>query len=167
MSIEVILVRHAIAYERNRTRWPDDHTRPLSPEGRKKFREAAAGLTKWLPAVDCVFTSPLTRTRETAEILEEIGGWPEARDSSDLAPQSSPTAVLAMLRAQHAKRIALIGHEPNLSALLSLCVAGSGSRAFTVFKKGGIACLVFPADISAGKAMLTAFLPPRALRRMA
>lgn len=166
MSIEVILVRHAIAYERDRARWPDDRTRPLSPEGKKKFRQAAAGLAKWLPAIDLVITSPLTRARETAEILEKIGGWPEAQDSSDLAPQSRPPAVLAMLRAQHAKHIALVGHEPNLSALLSLSLAGSGSRPFSALKKGGMACLVFPAEISAGKAMLSAFVPPRALRRM-
>jgi phosphohistidine phosphatase len=166
MSIEIILVRHATAFERDRARWPDDRKRPLSPEGKEKFRKAATGLTRWLPDIDCVLTSPLTRARETAEILEEIGGWPQAGACPELAPQSSPTAVLAMLKALKAKHIALIGHEPNLSALLSVCVAGSGSRPFSDLKKGGIACLAFPTEVSAGKATLNALVPPRALRRM-
>jgi len=123
MSIEIVLVRHAIAFERDRAHWPDDRERPLSPEGKEKFRKAAAGLTRWLPDVDWVLTSPLTRARETAEILEEIGGWPQVRSCPELAPQSSPTAVLAMLKALKAKHVALIGHEPHLSALLSVCVA--------------------------------------------
>lgn len=167
MVINVILVRHAIAFERDRTRWPDDRKRPLSPQGKEKFRKAAAGLGRWLPEVDCVFTSPLIRARETAAILAEIGGWPEARDASELAPQSSPTAVLALLKAERARHIALVGHEPNLSDLLSVCVAGSGSRGGFDLKKGGVACIVFPSEISAGQAQLTAFVPPRVLRKMA
>src|SRR5581483_11484273 len=37
MGLEVILVRHAIAPERDRARWPDDGERPLSAEGKRKF----------------------------------------------------------------------------------------------------------------------------------
>ena len=166
MSIEVFLVRHAIAFERDRERWPDDRKRPLSPEGREKFRKVAAGLTQWLDEVDCVLTSPLARARETAQILEENGGWPKAQTCPELAPQSSPTAVLAMLRSLPAKQIALIGHEPNLSTLLSVCIAGPGIHPFSNLKKGGVACLTFPAEISAGKATLDAFVPPRVLRKI-
>ena len=64
MSVDVLLVRHAIAWERDHSRWPDDRKRPLTPEGRKKFEKAAAGLRTWIPQVDRLITSPLTRAAE-------------------------------------------------------------------------------------------------------
>lgn len=166
MSLEIILVRHAIAFERDRARWRDDRARPLTPEGKQKFRKVAAGLARWLPPVERMITSPLVRARQTAELLTEVAGWPKAIDSPELAPQSSPAAVLAMLRAERTRCIALVGHEPALSALLSLCVAGSEVNLPLQMKKGGIARIAFSADVRAGKAALLAFIPPRALRRM-
>jgi phosphohistidine phosphatase len=163
MGTEIILVRHAIAYERDRTRWRDDRQRPLTPGGKQKFRKAAAGLAKWIPTVDCIFTSPLARARQTAELLTEIAGWPEALEAAELAPEGSPTAVLSMLRTQKAKRIALVGHEPGLSELLAACIAGSAAT--LPMKKGGIACVVFSADVRNGKGTLSAFVPPRLLRK--
>lgn len=166
MSLEIILVRHAIAFERDRARWRDDRERPLTPAGKRKFRTAAAGLAKWLPKVDSLLTSPLVRARETADILTQIAGWPKAIEVAALAPESSPTAVFAMLRRQPAMRIALVGHEPALSTLLSACIAGSGGNLPVKMKKGGIAHLAFLADVRPGKGVLSAFVPPRLLRKI-
>ena len=167
MSLEIVLVRHAIAFERDRARWRDDGERPLSPEGKRKFRKAAAGLAQWLPKVDAVLTSPLVRTRQTAELLTTVARWPKAIDTAELAPDSSPIGLLAVLRTRQEKRIALVGHEPRLSELLALCLAGPEARPFAPMKKGGAACVVFGDEIAAGKGTLTAFMPPRALRKMA
>jgi phosphohistidine phosphatase len=167
MSLEIVLVRHAIAFERDGARWRDDGQRPLSPEGKRKFRKAAAGLAQWLPKVDAVLTSPLVRTRQTAELLTDVARWPKAVDTAELAPNGSPVGVLAMLRTHREKRIALVGHEPCLSELLTLCLAGPETRPCAPMKKGGVACIMFADDIAAGKGTLTAFVPPRALREMA
>lgn len=166
LSLEIVLVRHAIAFERDRARWRDDRQRPLTPEGKRKFRKAAAGLAKWLPKVDCMLTSPLVRARETAALLTEIARWPRAVDCPELAPGGNPTAVLALLHVQKVKRIALVGHEPDLSALLSVCIGGSDSTLPVPMKKGAIACIFFSAQARAGKGVLTAFIPPHALRKM-
>jgi phosphohistidine phosphatase len=167
MSLEVIFVRHAIAFERDRARWRDDGERPLSPEGKRKFRKAAAGLAQWLPKVDAVLTSPLVRTRQTAELLTDVARWPKAIDTPELAPDSSPIAALGVLRTRKEKRIAVVGHEPHLSELLTLCLAGPEIRPFAPMKKGGVACVVFNDEVAAGKGTLTAFVPPGALRKMA
>ena len=37
MQVDVILIRHAIAFERDTTRWPEDERRPLTAEGGKRF----------------------------------------------------------------------------------------------------------------------------------
>ena len=166
MPVEVIFVRHAIAARRRLVRWRDDKQRPLTSDGRRKFRKAAAGIATWLPKVDCLLTSPLVRARQTAELLEAGAGWPKPIDCPELAPGSDPGALLAILRRQKARRIALVGHEPDLSALLSICIAGPDATLPIGLKKGGIACIVFSGRISPGKATLTAIVPPRALRAM-
>jgi phosphohistidine phosphatase len=164
MSVEVIFVRHAIAAKRSLVRWKDDRQRPLTSEGRRKFRKAAARLATWVPRVDCLLTSPLVRARQTAEVLNAVARWPNPIDCPELAPGSDPGAVLAILRRQKAKRIALVGHEPDLSGLLSLCIAGPDVTLPIALKKGGIACIVFSRRVGASKATLTAIIPPRALR---
>ena len=166
MSVEVIFVRHAVAAKRSLVRWRDDRQRPLTSDGRRKFRKAVAGLATWLPGVDCLLTSPLVRARQTAEVLNTVAGWPKPVDCWELAPGSEPGAVLAILRRQKAKRIALVGHEPDLSGLLSICIAGPDAALPITLKKGGIARIVFPRSIGAGKATLTAIIPPRAMRAM-
>lgn len=167
MSLEVIVVRHAIACERDRARWRDDRQRPLSAEGKRKFRAAAAGLAKWLPRPDALLTSPLVRTRQTAEILTQIARWPEGVDCPELAPDAGAAAVLAVLRAKKVARIALVGHEPNLSTLIAFCIAGPEAGTLVRMKKGAAAVVLFESEIAAGKGVLTALAPPRALRRMA
>jgi phosphohistidine phosphatase len=166
MGLELILVRHAIALERDRARWRDDGERPLSAEGKRKFRQAVAGLTKLVPKVDAVLTSPLVRTRQTAEILTAVGHWPKGIDTPELAPNGSPAGVLTVLRGRKVARIAVVGHEPRLSELLALCVGGPEARLVAPFKKGGVAWVVFDGEVEAGEAVLTAFVPPKALRKM-
>jgi phosphohistidine phosphatase len=166
MGLEVILVRHAIAPERDRARWPEDGERPLSAEGKRKFRKAVAGLMKVVPKVDALLTSPLVRTRQTAEILTALAHWPKAIDTPELAPNGTPIAALAVLRGRKEPRIAVVGHEPRLGELLALCVAGTEARPFAPLKKGGIACVVFEGEVAAGKGTLTAFVPPRTLRKL-
>jgi phosphohistidine phosphatase len=119
-----------------------------------------------VPKVDAVLTTPLVRTRETAEILRRVGGWPEAVDTPELAPSGSPAAVLTVLRGFEKARVAVVGHEPGLGELLALCIAGPEARPFAPLKKGGAAQVVFEGEVAAGKGTLTGFVSPKALRKM-
>ncbi len=148
--MRVYLIRHAAAFERDRKRWPDDRQRPLTLEGMKKFRRAAAGLERLAGEIGCVLTSPLTRARQTAEILEAVAGWPRALEAPELAPGRAVEQALAVIGDYAAadpalERLALVGHEPHLTELLARCVAGPRGRVRCELKKGGAACLLFPA----------------------
>ena len=49
--MEVYIVRHAVTYERDAERWPDDSKRQLTPEGEERFRHAAGGILRLVPEV--------------------------------------------------------------------------------------------------------------------
>ncbi|HEY6123031.1 MAG TPA: histidine phosphatase family protein [Steroidobacteraceae bacterium] len=164
--MDVYLVRHAIAHERNATRWPNDALRPLTTLGMRKFRKAAAGLARCVPKSAAVFSSPFVRARETAAILTEHGKFRAATESVELVPGKSPRAVFDLLRSRRRNAVVLIGHEPDLSAWLSTALAVEPLRIKSEFKKGGAACIRFEKTIGPGGATLVWLLPPRVLRAM-
>jgi len=164
--MEVILVRHAIAHERNRRRWPDDALRPLTPAGREKFRKAARGLAPWLPRTAVILTSPWVRARETAEMLVKAATRKQAIECVELAGSEPPIRTFELLRARKEEAVALVGHEPNLSEFLSVALGGERKRLKIEFKKGGAACVRFARRIEPGQATLCWMLPPRLLRAL-
>lgn len=164
--MKVFLVRHAIAHERNRTRWPDDAKRPLTPAGKQKFRKAARGLVKWLPKSAGLLTSPYVRAAETAEILAAARGGAEPVECAQLAADRPVSDGFELLRSRKEKAVVLVGHEPYLSGFLSAALAGKEARIKVEFKKGGVACIEFAARVEPGRATLRWMLPPRILRAL-
>jgi phosphohistidine phosphatase len=162
--MEVFLVRHAIAHERNRKRWPDDAKRPLTPAGKEKFGKASRGLVKWLPKSAALLTSPYVRARETAEILAAARRKSEPVKCAELAADRPISAAFELLRTRKEKAVVLVGHEPYLSGFLSAALAGKGARIKIKFKKGGAACIEFAARVEPGRATFRWMLTPRMLR---
>jgi phosphohistidine phosphatase len=165
--MELLILRHAIAFPRDPSRWPDDGERPLTAEGARKARRAAAGLKRIAARPEWVLTSPLVRARDTARIFAQAGRWPKAVECAALAPGGDPEAVLAALRRQGAKAdcLAVVGHQPQLGRLLALCLRGEASAAAFELRKSAVACLRFEGPPRAGRGLLIALFPPRALRK--
>jgi phosphohistidine phosphatase len=168
LSVELLILRHAIAFPRDAKRWPDDSQRPLTPEGVKKARRAAAGLKRLTQRPSLVLASPLVRARDTAAIFAQAARWPKAAECEALSPGSSPEAVLERLRRQAGKLdcVAIVGHQPHLGRLLALCVRGDAHPEAFELKKNAVACVRFQGRPRAGQGMLTALLPPRPLRKI-
>lgn len=162
--MDLLIVRHAIAAERNPKRWPDDRARPLTPEGALRARRAAAGLKRIADRPARLLTSPLLRARQTAEILAECAGWPEALECAALAPGASPEAVLKGLRAGPREPIAIVGHQPGLGQLIAHCLPGEVHPQAFELKKFGAALLSFEGIPRAGGARLRWLLAPGVLR---
>lgn len=158
------LVRHAIAAERG-AEWPDDNQRPLTERGIARFEDAVRGLATLDVELDEIFTSPLLRASQTAELLAAgVGTRPSVKVLEALAPGHSPSSVQAQLaRVARRRRIALVGHEPGLGELAAHLIGAS--RALP-FKKGGI-CRIDVGSLSSRRAgALIWFVTPRMLRRM-
>jgi phosphohistidine phosphatase len=163
-GMELMIVRHAIACERDRRRWPDDGKRPLSPSGVRRARKAATGLKVFSAAPHCLLTSPLVRARQTAQILTDVAGWPRAEEAAELAPDEPALAVLRLLGRHHSKRVAIVGHQPALGALLMACLIGEGETLAIEMKKNAVACLSFAGAPCAGGGALRWLATPRMLR---
>jgi phosphohistidine phosphatase len=158
------LIRHAIAAERGED-WPDDDKRPLTERGISRFKEVVKGLEAIDVEVDEIFTSPLVRAKQTAELLQAgLHGKPSLKILDALAPGHAPSTVMAQLaKAARRRRIVLVGHEPGLGELTAHLI-GAG-RALP-FKKGGV-CRVDVESLTSRRAgALVWFLTPRMLRSL-
>lgn len=162
--MELLIIRHAVAFERDRDRWANDASRPLSPVGVRRSHKAAAGLKEFCKTPDRLLTSPLIRARQTAQILTEVAGWPRAEVVRELTPGENAAAVLTLLAKDRSQRIALVGHQPDLSALLSACLLKDRRPLPVELKKNAVACLAFDGRARSGTAVLKWLATPRLLR---
>jgi|SRR5688572_8684344 phosphohistidine phosphatase len=162
--LELYLIRHGLAADRGPD-YPDDSKRPLTSRGIAALKREAKALNELKIDFDLIITSPLVRTRQTADILAEgLASKPAVTSSDSLAPAGTPAAVMHELAKHHRKaRIALVGHEPNVGELAARLI---GARSPIEFKKGAICRIDF--DVLPPKALgqLRWFLPPRVLRKI-
>jgi len=165
--VDLYVIRHAIAFERDASRWPDDRDRPLTAGGIGKFRRAARGLGKLVPAVDILLSSPLVRAWRTAELLADEAGWPRPVVFEALEPDREPSDVAkALAEYRDRESVAVVGHEPQLGELIGyLVVPEAGEHAPFALRKGGAACVLL-GDDPPGHAALKWLITPKIERRL-
>jgi phosphohistidine phosphatase len=96
-----------------------DGDRALTPAGRDRTRAVAKKLAEADEAPLVVFTSPLVRCVQTAEVvavLTKLTGPVHAR--RELAPGGFTHKLVEHVVATGQRRAMLCGHEPDLSALV-------------------------------------------------
>ncbi len=161
--MNVYIIRHAWAEEPNEARWPDDSLRPLTKEGRAKFRRVARRLGRLGVDPRVVVTSPYLRCVETAEILVTSSQEPMVLETVPfLAPQGDIHQLIEWTRTRmdHLPGdVAWIGHAPDVSKILATLVGGGSFH----FAKAGIAAVQFKGPIAAGEGTLLFLIPPSML----
>jgi phosphohistidine phosphatase len=162
--MELLIIRHAIAVDRATPGLPDDQ-RPLTPDGRRKFREAARGLVQIVRRPDLLLTSPLLRARQTAEIAAAAWGRLKPRDLQALADGDFDGLAAALAELPADALAVVVGHEPHVSDLLGRLLGGAAPERLT-FRKGGAALVELPSALNDG-GRLVWYLRPRVLRRLA
>jgi phosphohistidine phosphatase len=164
-TLELYLIRHGVAAERGEE-FPDDSKRPLTSSGIARLRKEAKALEALGVGFDHIITSPLVRTRQTADVfVEMLKSKPSLSMSDALAPAGAPAAVVQELgKHMRQPRIALVGHEPNIGELAARLI---GARTPIEFKKGAICRIDFEVFPPKGIGQLRWFITPRMLREMA
>ena len=169
--MELYLLRHAPAFQKDHDRWPHDSQRPLTPEGEKEFRLAARGLARMVPRVDVILSSPSQRAWHTAEILSELNSWPAPKPSPVFAAsrrRATPQkATLALGDYADAKSVAVVGHKPRLQELAAYLLTGEEDGLEIKIRKGGVMCIRFDGAPAPGTGKLRWLLTPKALRFLA
>jgi phosphohistidine phosphatase len=161
---ELYLVRHAIAADRGEE-WPDDSKRPLTERGISRFKECVKGLRHLDVAIDEIFSSPLVRAKQTADLLAAgVDGKPSVKLLDALSPGHAAAAVVTQLaKAAKRRRIAVVGHEPELGELAAHLIGAS--RALP-FKKGSVCRIDVEGLGSKRPGSLAWFVTPKALRQL-
>jgi len=140
-----------------------ENDRPLTPEGKKKTADAARGLRTLDLELTSIYTSPLPRAVQTAEILSDILQLPRPRMLDVLRPETPVRRLFAELRTLRGETPVLVGHEPMLSAAVALAVGGKAS---IDLKKAGMAYVDFTTSASRVAGILKLVLSPGVLRKL-
>ena len=143
-------------------------TTPAAADARRRRSSSPTsvpGLRELDVVVDFVLTSPLVRARETAELLAagleaEAGRSRRSRRSRRAAGTQAIVEAIKTHAKRH-RRLALVGHEPDLGELAARLL---GARGIVEFKKGAVCRIDVDGATPGGPGTLRWLLPPRVLR---
>lgn len=161
--MNLYILRHGLAAEPGTPGLASDRQRPLTAKGEKRMRKIARAMKAMELSFDLILSSPLLRAQQTAEIVaEEFKAHKRLELAEALAAEASPKALLEQLDRRHylPENILLIGHEPFLSSLVSLLLAGRPA-VHVELKKGGLGKLALTSLKPGRHATLEWLLTPR------
>ncbi len=137
--MQIILIRHADAGDRDPAFWPDDSTRPMSAKGARRHRRAIKRLRRSGLIPTFVLSSPWVRAWQTAELTASRLGTPAPVACPALADTPDLAALADAVGPQPPEAIvALVGHEPWLGELAALLLTGDSGGVAIDFPKSGI-----------------------------
>lgn len=167
MLVELTLLRHAISEDRGFPGITDDSLRPLKERGAEKMRIEAQGIARLGINFDLIISSPYLRARQTAEIVAEALCPATSMElfpplAADVAANDAVTEI--RVRTEGLCSVLIVGHEPQLSQVGSILLAGD-LRLDLRLKKGGMFKLTCE-NVSPGSATLDWWLMPKHLRQL-
>ncbi|MDE1814152.1 MAG: phosphohistidine phosphatase SixA [Thaumarchaeota archaeon] len=126
--MDLLILRHGEAGRHSLS--PGDSKRQLTSEGRQEIVDLSNGLQSLKVKLDYIFTSPLSRARQTAEIVAkslEYAGKIEDLDS--LKPEGNRLEFYSVLsKLKRDSVVLVVGHEPYLSEMISEAISQSDCR---------------------------------------
>src|SRR5262249_11090330 len=120
--MQLYIVRHGTAIDREDPKCPPDPERYLTEEGVEKTKGVAKGVAALGVAPDLFFSSPYVRAAQTAEIFAEAmdHSRQKIRRTELLLPGAEPTLLFRELaREKQASTIILFGHAPHLDGVIA------------------------------------------------
>jgi phosphohistidine phosphatase len=166
--MNLYLLRHGLAVELSTRRLAKDSERALTAKGKRKLGEIAEAMEALGLSFDLILSSPFLRARQTAEIVAEVFQVKTKLVLSDhLIPGGSAKGLIQGINLLEPvpESVLLVGHEPDLSSLISLLVTGNAESSIAL-KKGGL-CKLSVESLKPGRcATLEWLVTPKQLVRM-
>jgi len=162
--MEIYIIRHGIAVDRGTPGYKKDSDRPLTNEGEDKMHQIAKAMLAMELKFDLILSSPYVRAQQTAQIVAaELDE--EVTFTDFLMPDGNLLELIRELNDEKPQRVLLVGHEPDLSGLVSVLVTGESDAAIEL-KKGGL-CKLSADRVAFGQcATLNWLLTPKQLRSL-
>ncbi|MCU1243918.1 MAG: phosphohistidine phosphatase, SixA [Candidatus Acidoferrum typicum] len=138
--MQLYIVRHGIAIDREDPKSPSEADRYLTEEGIEKTKQVAKGIAALGLHADLMISSPYARAMQTAAIFASALEYPKQkiRQSDSLLPGAEPTALLRELaREKNVSSVFCFGHAPHVDGLLAAAVGTP--HQITSMKKAGVA----------------------------
>lgn len=167
-TMDLYFMRHGIAAAGSDPGTRSDRERALTQKGIKRMRKAARGLRALGIPFDRILTSPLKRSRQTADLAAQALKMEDRLEEvQELSPGGSIQELLSRLGAFEGKKhLLLVGHEPLLSETVSFLISGAQKTEMRL-KKGGLCCVTVDNLPAKKGALLRWMLTPKQLRLLA
>ncbi len=162
--MQLYIVRHGIAIDREDPKCPPDPERYLTEEGFEKTRQVAKGVAALDVKAGLFLTSPYVRATQTAEIFADALSYAKQkiRRSDLLLPGAEPSLLFRELaKEKQASSVFLFGHAPQLDDLIATALGSK--KHLTALKKAGVA-LIELKRVSAPIGVLVWLATPKLLR---
>ncbi len=164
--MQLYIVRHGIAIDREDPQCPPDPERFLTEEGIEKTKQVAKGLAQIATVPDLILSSPYVRAMQTAEIFAKFLEYPKAkiRRTDLLLPGAEPLQLFRELSKDKDSSVVFIfGHAPHLDDVLATAL--NSKHQITALKKAG-AALVELKRVAPPAGELVWVSTPKILRRV-
>jgi phosphohistidine phosphatase len=138
--MQLYIVRHGIAIDREDPKCPPDPERFLTEEGIEKTRQVAKGVTELSSVPDLMLSSPYVRAMQTAEIFAKAleYGKDKIRKSDFLLPGAESLQLFRELSRDKDNSVVFVfGHAPHLDDLIATAL--TSKHHVTSLKKAGVA----------------------------
>ena len=150
--MNLYILRHADADKPDEEKYPDDNLRKLLKKGKNKTEKIAKFLKKRKVKVSFILTSPALRSLEAAKLIRKELKLPKEQlvALECLLPGGSNAALIAEIKEKYVvDSLLVVGHDPNLSLLISQLVTGTPDLPIDL-KKGGL-CKLAVDELTDGK----------------
>ena len=162
--MEIYILRHGIAVDRGTPGYKKDGDRPLTEDGIDKIHQVVEAMLAMELKFDLILSSPYVRAAETAKIVAgELDE--EVTFTEFLLPDGNPLELIREINDNKPQSVLLVGHEPDLSRLMSLLISGESEAAIEL-KKGGLSKLTAEKLMFGQCATLHWLLTPKQLRAL-
>jgi len=138
--MQLYIVRHGIALDREDPQCPPDPERYLTEEGMEKTKQVAKGVAEIGAVPDLMLSSPYLRAVQTAEIFAGAleHRKQKIRKTDLLLPGADPMQLFRELaREKQASAVFIFGHAPHLDDLIATAIGSK--HHVTALKKAGVA----------------------------
>ncbi len=140
--MRLIFLRHGLAEGHFSFDQERDFERELTPEGIKRLHKTFKLFKKIETNIDVIFSSPLARAVQTAEIFWSYYNDSDLELMADLDILDDPLHLVEYISFLPSDGCyAFIGHDPHITKVIAALLALHPEHDFMTIKKGGI-CLL-------------------------